>query len=369
MPTAVPSGGDHGRGLAGEARHATTGGGGTRGSHPRVCLDSHVRMSYWERVVADGYRVPHGAALSELTTDLVTMLGDPDRRVREDIAFSILSTWTREGIYDDLLSGLGDGLLVGLRHGIGEAGTESVIRRTLSAMALTEVVRRDNATQTLPPATLLTWADRSVGWYVDERDLRADVPGAGEVGALAHGADLVGTLAASRHLGSDELTVMLDVIAERLLIPTDHVVSQDEADRLAFATMSLLHRDLVTSDIIESWLDRLAGSWRRGDEIRNGDGVPHGDRSQRTDTQSRPDGARARNGPGRYAARAGSDESVRANCIAYARSLHLQLILGVDGTPTQQIIGRPGASPTARPDMLIALQRQLRSSNPSMFRP
>lgn len=317
-------------------------------------------MSYWERVVADGYRVPHGAALNELTTDLVTMLGDPDRRVREDIAFSILSTWTREGIYDELLAGLGDGLLVGLRHGVGEAGTESVVRRALSAMALTEVVRRDNATQTLPSATVLTWADRSVGWYVDERDLRADVPGAGEVGALAHGADLVGTLAASRHLGSDELRVMLDVIAERLLIPTDHLVSQDEADRLAFATMSMLHRDLVASDAIEVWLDRLARGWQPEDAhgTQGGDGEPWADGSR----------AAARSGPGRYAAKAGSDATVRANCIAYARSLHLQLILGVNGTPTQQIIGRPGASPTARPDMLIALQRQLRSSNPSLFR-
>ncbi len=334
-------------------------GGGPRGCPPRVCLDSHVRMSYWERVVADGYRVPHGAALNELTTDLVTMLGDPDRRVREDIAFSILSTWTREGIYDELLSGLGDGLLVGLRHGIGETETDSVIRRTLSAMALTEVVRRDNATQTLPSATVLTWADRSVGWYVDERDLRANVPGAGEVGALAHGADLVGTLAASRHLGSDELSVMLDVIAERLLIPTDHVVSPDEADRLAFATMSLLHRDLVPSDTIDAWLDRLARGWQPADDT-DGDAPDSG---AGTSARTAP-----RNGPGRYAARAGSDATVRANCIAYARALHLQLILGVEGTPTQQIIGRPGASPTARPDMLIALQRQLRSSHPLLFR-
>jgi len=313
-------------------------------------------MSYWERVVADGYRVPHGAALHELTTDLVKMLGDPDRRVREDIAFSILSTWTREGIYDELLAGLGDGLAIGLRYGIGESGTESVVRRTLSAMALTGVVRRDNATQTLPPTNILTWADRSVGWFVDERDLRADVPGAGDVGALAHGADLIGTLAASRYLGTDELRVLLDIIAERLLTPTGHALVPIEADRLAYATMSLLHRDLVGSDAIESWLDRLARGWIPGN------GAAHaGDHA---------DGARAsgRSGSGRYAAADAVNEVVRANCISYARSLHLQLILGVDGTPTQKIIGRPGSSPAVRPDMLIALQRELRTTDPRLFR-
>jgi hypothetical protein len=308
-------------------------------------------MSYWERVVADGYRVPHGAALHELTTDLVKMLGDPDRRAREDIAFSILSTWTREGIYDELLAGLGDGLVVGLRHGVGESGTESVVRRTLSAMALTEVVRRDNATQMLPPTSVLTWADRSVGWFVDERDLRTDVPGAGDVGALAHGADLIGTLAASRHLGTDELCVLLDVIAERLLTPTEHLLMPVEADRLAFATMSLLHRDRVGSDAIESWIDRLARGWVQGDGALRADGAR---------TTGR--------GPGRYAATVAVGDAVRANCISYARSLHLLLILGVDGTPTQQMIGRLGASPAVRPDMLIALQRKIRTSDPRLFR-
>jgi hypothetical protein len=292
-------------------------------------------MSYWERVVADGYRVPHGAALDELTTDLVAMLGDPDQRVREDIAFAILSTWTNEGVYDDLLTGLGDGLLVGLKAGLGEDRTSSVLRRTLSAMALSAVVRRDNIIQTLPPTTVLTWADRSVAWFLAERDLRGWVPEVGAIRAIAHGADLIGALSASRYIGPEELKVLLDVIVERLRVPTEYRFVAGEEERLAYATMSLLHRDVVGSETIEGWLDRLAGAWADSPE---------------------PD------------AEAGG-AAVRANCIAYARALHLQLLLGVVGTPTQQIIGRPGATPSCRPDMLIALQRAIRTSDPAIFRP
>jgi hypothetical protein len=291
-----------------------------------------VRLSYWERVVADGYRVPHGAALDDLTTDLVKMLGDGDPRVRDDIAYSVLSTWVSEGVYDELLAGLGDGLVLGLRVGLGEDGTDTVLRRSFSAVGLAAVIARDNAVHTLHPTTVLTWADRSVAWFLAERDLRGWVPERGWVHAVAHGADLLGTLAASRYLGPEELRVLLDVIAERLLIPTEHRFAAGEDDRLAFATMSLLHRDLVSVDELESWLDRVAALWA--------DPLTPGERESAT----------------------------RTNAVAYARALHLQLLLGVTGTPVQDSMAIPAVNPGCRPDLLIALQRSLRSSAPLILR-
>jgi hypothetical protein len=301
-------------------------------SRHALCQDARVRLSYWERVVADGYRVPHGAALDDLTTDLVKMLGDGDPRVRDDIAYSVLSTWVSEGVYDELLAGLGDGLVLGLRVGLGEDGSDTVFRRSFSAVGLAAVIARDNAVHTLHPTTVLTWADRSVAWLLAERDLRGWVPERGWVHAVAHGADLLGTLAASRYLGSEELRVLLDVIAERLLIPTEHRFAAGEEDRLAFATMSLLHRDLVSVDELESWLDRVAALWA--------DPVTPGERESAT----------------------------RTNAVAYARALHLQLLLGVTGTPVQDSMAIPAVNPGCRPDLLIALQRSLRSSAPLVLR-
>ena len=291
-----------------------------------------MRLSYWERVVADGYRVPYGAALDDLTTDLVKMLGDGDPRVRDDIAYSVLSTWVSEGVYDELLAGLGDGLVLGLRVGLGEDGTDTVLRRSFSAVGLAAVIARDNAVHTLHPTTVLTWADRSVAWFLAERDLRGWVPDRGWVHSVAHGADLLGTLSASRYLGSEELRVLLDVIAERLLIPTVHRFAAGEDDRLAFATMSLLHRDLVSVDVLESWLDRVATLWA--------DPLTPGERESAT----------------------------RTNAVTYARALHLQLLLGVTGTPVQDAMAVPAVNPGCRPDLLIALQRSLRTSAPLILR-
>ena len=293
-----------------------------------------MRTAFWETVVAEGCRVPEDAALDELTAELVSMLGDPDPHVRDDLACTTLSTWTAEGVYDELLSGLGDGLAMGLRSRLGENGTDSVLRRSFSASALAAVVARDNAVGLLHPTTVLTWADRGVGWFLGERDLRGWVPDRGWAHAAAHGADLLGTLAASRHLGADELAVLLDVVAERLLIPTPHRLVDDELDRLAFATMSLLLRELVPGDSVERWVERLADGWRG---------------------ENRPEPAQ-RTTP------------VCQNTVGYVRSLHLQLLLGVIGTPAQDAAPRVLVNPSIRPDLLIALQRALRTTSPWMYR-
>ncbi|TDE14959.1 DUF2785 domain-containing protein [Jiangella asiatica] len=291
-----------------------------------------MQQSYWERVVAGGFRLPQGAALDELTIELVTMLGDTDPHVREDIAHSVLQAWVREGVYDELLIGLGDGLAVGLRKGIGEEGTTSVLRRSYSASILAEVIARDNTTHGLHPTAVLTWADQAVGWFLAERDLRGWTPSQGWANAVVHGADVLGALSASRHLGADELRVLLDVVAERLGTPTRHRFSAGEEQRLAYATMSILHRDLIAIESLESWLERLTLAWQ-------------------DDSPPPAPGAAA-----------------RENTLDYVRSLHLQLLLGVRGTPAQDVASTAKAMPSVRSDLLIALQAALRASAPWLYR-
>ncbi|HSK27493.1 MAG TPA: DUF2785 domain-containing protein [Jiangellales bacterium] len=293
-----------------------------------------MRTAFWESVAAEGFRVPEDAALDELTAELVSMLGDPDPHVRDELGATMLSTWVAEGIYDELLSGLGDGLAMGLRSRLGENGTDSVLRRSYSAAVLTAVVARDNAVGLLHPTTVLTWADRGVAWLLGERDLRGFVPQRGWAHAAAHGADLLGTLAASRHLGADELAVLLDVVADRLLAATPHRLVDGEPDRLAFATMSLLHRDLVTGDVVEPWVDRLTDGWSGANRPQPGQRVT----------------------------------PVCQNTVGFVRALHLQLLLGVVSTPTHDTAGTLLGNPALRGDLLIALQRALRTSAPWMYR-
>ncbi len=219
-----------------------------------------MSTAYWQQVRSAEMKVPTDRPLADLTAELTTMLGSIDPVERDETAYPILATWISEGVYDDLLSGLGDGMAAGLIQGLGESGTDSVFRRSFSALVLAECIERDNAKSLLPPAKILDWGDRVTGWLVRERDVRGFVPGRGWAHAVAHGADAVGVLAESPHFGLNELTVLLDVIADRLLLETPAPLTSGEPDRLALATMTILRRRLVPLRIIEPWLARLTAA-------------------------------------------------------------------------------------------------------------
>ena len=279
-----------------------------------------MESAFWDRVVAEGHKVPAGRPLADLTAELTTMLGSTDPYLRDGIAFPTLSTWISEGVYDDLLEGLGDGMTAGLAIGVGEDGTDSVFRRSFSALVLAVCLER---TTTLGAGgvsheTVLGWGDRLAGWLVRERDLRGFVPGKGWAHAVAHGADALGELADAPAIGRLELTVLLDVVADRLLLPTHARLVHGEDDRLAMATMRILRRDLVSLEVLEPWLARLAEH-----------AVPT---AREEGTEDDP-------------------WLVTGNVQAYLRALHLQLALAP----------RP---PACRADLLLALIGELKRANP-----
>ncbi len=296
-----------------------------------------VSEVYWQTVMSSGMAVPEDRTLSEATVELVQLLGSPNPRVREDVAYPLLSTWIGQGVYDDLLGGLGDGLLPGLRTGLGHDGDPSVLRRSYSALVLAEVLGRDESEHLLPRTTVLTWGDQVAGWFVRENDHRGWLGDQGWAHAIAHGADLVAALARSRHLGTLELTVLLDVVGDRLLAPTPYAWRHGEDDRLAFAVMTMLHRDVLDAPLLEAWLNRL------------GAGLVHPPTRGHQDREWPSPAAR--------------------NTSAFLRALYLQLALGVQGRSDLRsdahLFARP---PRHRADLLLAVLEQLRAENPWLYR-
>jgi hypothetical protein len=231
-----------------------------------------MSTAYWQQVRSAEMKVPTDRPLADLTAELTTLLGSTDPVERDEIAYPILATWISEGVYDDLLAGLGDGMAAGLTQGLGESGTDSVFRRSFSALVLAECIERDNAESRLPATKILEWGDRVSGWLVRERDVRGYVPDRGWAHAVAHGADAIRVLADSPHLGLNELTVLLDVVADRVIEQTPAPLSSGEHDRLAMATMGILRRRLVPLRIIEPWLARVTSAATLGEAV---DGDPY----------------------------------------------------------------------------------------------
>jgi hypothetical protein len=272
--------------------------------------------SYWSQVHAEGLAVPSDRPLDDLTAELTRMLGSPDPALRDGTAYPTLATWVDRGVYDDLLAGLGDGMAAGLRVGVGEIDTDTVFRRSFSVLVLAECIERDNGRPLLPGGKILEWGDRIATWLLRERDLRGFVPGKGWAHAVAHGADALGTLAKSPHVATPELTVVLDVIADRVLLPVDRLLTAGEPDRLALATMKVLRRNLVPLRVLEPWIARLAAT--AGTQGSYDDRDPF---------------------------------LVGGNAQAFLRALHLQLVLGP----------KP---PEVRSDLLLVLVQALKATNP-----
>ncbi|MGA8846961.1 MAG: DUF2785 domain-containing protein, partial [Nocardioides sp.] len=154
----------------------------------------------------------------------------------------------------------GDGMAAGLRVGLGEADGDDVFRRSFSALVLAECIARDTSRPLVLGGKVLQWGDALATWLLRERDLRGYVPGKGWAHAVAHGADALGILARSPHLGVAELTVVLDVIADRLVLPADNRFMHGEDDRLAAATVAVLQRESVPMTVLEPWINRIAAA-------------------------------------------------------------------------------------------------------------
>jgi 8-amino-7-oxononanoate synthase len=288
-------------------------------------IDAMQRAEFWGAVLTADCVVPPDRGLREMSVELVTMLGSPERHEREDLAAPILTTWVRGGVYDDLLAAFGDGLGDGLLYRLGEDGTESVFRRSWSALVLAAAIRRDNEATLLLPDTVLRWGDRGIGWLVDERDLRGWVEGKGWAQAVGHGAELLAALSMSRHLNIGMRGVLLDAVAERLLTPTEHHLDTPQIDRLAYATMALLHGGGFDQRHIAAWLGRF-------DRVL----------ARRPSDRERPPAPRV------------------GNAIAYLRALHLQLLLGVRGLAARDDEAHfDGDVPLRRP-LLTSLEDLLR---------
>lgn len=274
-----------------------------------------MTSGYWKQVRLSGFRLPQDRRLDDLTAELTTMLGSSDPAARDGIAYPAFSTWIGDGVYDDLLAGLGDGMAAGLAVGLGESGTDTVFRRSFSVLVLAQCLQRTRAVHLLPGSKVLEWGDRIATWYLREQDTRGFVDDMGWAHAIAHGADALGELAESPHLAAAELTVVLDVIADRLLVADQASLSSGEPDRMAMATMSVLRRNVVSLNVIEPWITRIA---QRALAFGDADTDPY---------------------------------ATSVNPQAFLRALYLQLSLAAD-------------PPRARPDLILVLIEALRATNP-----
>ncbi|MBW5483722.1 DUF2785 domain-containing protein [Streptomyces bambusae] len=194
-------------------------------------------MINWDSIERSGYAVPAEHTLDELVAALSRALADPDPAVRDGAAYSVLATWISTGVIDaPRRLALGDAMAI-------RFSDREVQARTFAPLVLNMLVRAGD----FRPA----WVDAFAHWYVAETDLRGYDATLGWLHAVAHGADLLGTLGLRPEVEPGRMPALA---AARLLVPADHVLDQQEDDRLATALGRLLRRPDLTEEDATAWL-------------------------------------------------------------------------------------------------------------------
>ena len=214
--------------------------------------------AFWLTIAQNHYAVPQNQSASALAQELSQLLASPDPELRDDLAYSILARWiARPNILQPAdLTALADEWRANLKSGIGESETNSVLKRSFSALCLSSIAEREIRTPLLGEQRYHQLLADALTYLQSERDLRGYDAKLGWIHATAHTADLLQALAGSPLLTKDEQTSILSALATRLS-SAPQVYTQGEQDRMAAAVLAVIRRSDYDTASFESWLTKL----------------------------------------------------------------------------------------------------------------
>lgn len=213
---------------------------------------------FWGQIAKNHYAIPAGQEAFPLAKELSGYLGLPDPELRDDLAYSILAVWiTRQKKFstEDLVTLLEE-WQANLRAGVGETGTDSIFKRSFSALCLSALAERDLIQPFLGEARFRTLLNAALTYLGDERDLRGFDAKKGWIHATAHTADLLAALAQNRFFSKQDQGRVLKGITQRLETASE-IFRYGEQDRLANVAAAIASRGDCDNEGWSAWVAQM----------------------------------------------------------------------------------------------------------------
>jgi hypothetical protein len=208
---------------------------------------------YFRDIAAHHFAVPPGASAFALAQELTPWLASPDPALRDELAYTILDVWIRHGILtNEQLLSLLPPLQQNLTSGIGQSGTDTVFKRSFSALTLASLAQRDLQQPFLSPAQYRALLAAALAYLRDERDNRGFDPVKGWIHSTAHTADLLAALARDPRFTPADQQALFSAVEHRLHSTTG-IYGYGEQDRLAVALLSAITRDDFQLANFQNW--------------------------------------------------------------------------------------------------------------------
>jgi len=209
---------------------------------------------YFRDIATHSFAVPTGASTFALAQELTPWLASPDPELRDTLAYTILDIWIRHGqLTDAQLLILLRPLQQNLTSGIGEAGTDSIFKRSFSAITLASLAERDLQQPFLSSIQYRDLLASALAYLRDERDTRGFDPVQGWMHSTAHIADLLAALARNSHFTPTDQQMLFAAVEQRLRT-AGRIYTFGEQDRLAIALLSVITRDDFAPAHFQNWL-------------------------------------------------------------------------------------------------------------------
>jgi len=213
---------------------------------------------FWRSIAKNHYAIPAGQEAFPLIEELSGYLGSPDSELRDDLTYSMVAVWIgrQKKLSAQQLVALTDEWQGSLRSGIGETGTDTVFKRSFSALCLSVLAERDLKDPFLGESRYRTLLDAALTYLGGERDLRGFDAKKGWIHATAHTADLLAALAENKLFAKQDQERVLKAIAQRLA-SANEIFSYGEQDRLANVAAAIASREDFDSAGWNSWVAQI----------------------------------------------------------------------------------------------------------------
>lgn len=202
------------------------------------------------------FKAPEGVDPFDLAINMIDYLGDIDAELRDDLIYSTLSSWIIKGCLSKEQLKQVLGIILDEKHlfyRIGEKDTESVFMRAFSVLIVATIVYAHRQDKFLNKEELADVKDKVIKYMAEEKDVRGYVDEGGWAHTTAHSSDALDELALCEEFGCKELLDILKAIKSKVAIDY-HAYICYEDERLAYATNSLISRNLLTEDEISEWV-------------------------------------------------------------------------------------------------------------------
>jgi hypothetical protein len=230
---------------------------------PIVVASSSNDPGFWKAIRERSFGVPEHESVGNLALEIADLAAETDPTLRDECGYEILAAW----IYrDNLLSGeqleaLRRKLLPAMTSHIGELETDTIFRRSFSALYMSILAAQDLRKPFLSAAAFKETLDTALRCYADEKDLRGYLPKKGWAHATAHVADLLKFLARNGQLSVQDQKRIVAGISQRCRTAPSAFVWGEDA-RMAAALLSVVDRKDFDTSAFDSWFKTLLGDYK-----------------------------------------------------------------------------------------------------------